>query len=408
MIITNWSNAVAHIDADYFFANCELARNPALRGKPVMVLGKLNSCILAKTPEAKSLGISTAMPVWEARKLCPKGIFLHGDFRYYTLVSRSLMSYLSEWSPVVEIYSVDEAFMDLNGLRGMCRKTYPQIADQIREEVKNRIGITVSVGVSVNKTLAKMACEIHKPDGIKIVSGKSINDFLSGITVSDIPGIGRSRFELLSKYGIRTAAQLANTSQTLIQRWFGKTGLLLWRELRGEVSFPLQKDPPPPKSIARTSSFDKPLEDLRVVQGMAIFHLERANEALVRSGLQVGELSLYLRDKNFYTFLMPHRFENPTGDIFEMLKAISGLMLKIPTNRLWRSSGVVLSRLSPTTGRQLNLFEDPKKLDQSEALNKAKFDLNVRFGRTTLRSGATLFINEKCQPSGNRMEGIMF
>ncbi len=408
MIITDWPNAVAHIDADYFFANCELARKPELRGKPVMVLGKLGSCILAKTPEAKQAGITTAMPLWDAKKACPKGIYIHGDFRYYTILSRYLMSLLGEWSPVLEIYSVDEAFMDLKGLRGLYRMPYNRIADRIREEIKNRIGITVSVGVSVNKTLAKVACELNKPDGTTMVPGRAISDFLSTIPVGDIPGIGRSRSELLFKYGIKSAQQLAETSQNLIQRWFGKTGVLLWRELRGETSFPIQKDSPPPKSIARTSSFDKPHTNLQVVHGMATYHLERAIEALYRHHLLVKEFALYLREKSFMTYGLKHRFESPTNDFYELVKALSKTIKNMPSNRIWRSTGVILSHLSPSCGQQLNLFEDPKKIECQDELNQAKLDLNKRFGRTTVRSGATLFISKKYTINKERLDLPLF
>jgi len=426
-MITDWPNATAHIDADYFYANCELARNPKLRGKPVMVLGKLGSCILAKTPEAKRLGIGTAMPLWDAKKICPpertgsvpvrtgtggragpKGIYLQGDFRYYTIVSRYLMDLLTEWSPIVEVYSVDEAFMDLNGLRGMYRMPYDRIADRIREEVKNRIGITVSVGISVNKTLAKMACELHKPDGTTVIAGKDIDNFLSEIPVEEIPGIGMSRSELLDKYGIHTALQLARTPQSVIQQLFGKTGLLLWRELRGEISFPVQKEPPPPKSIARTSSFDKPLTDVRVVQGMAVFHMERAIEALYRHHLLTGEMVLYLRDKAFRMYGLNHRFEKPTNDFYELVDILSDLAKNIPRNQIWRSTGVILSRLSPASGRQLNLFESPDKLVKSENVNHAKLKLNERFGRTTVRSGTTLFISQKDKSESGRLDFPLF
>jgi DNA polymerase-4/DNA polymerase V len=413
-------NTIAHIDADHFYANCELARRPELRGKPVMVLGKLGSCILAKTPEAKKAGVTTAMPLWEAKKLVPsvpvskdgsflrsaragEGYYLQGDFRYYTLVSRQLMDLLGEWSPAMEVYSVDEAFLDLEGLRGLHKKTYAGIGDQIRREARDRIGITVSVGVSVNKTLAKMACELNKPDGTTVVNWRDITSFLEQIPVGDIPGVGGSRGALLEKYSIRTAAQFAALPQSTIQGWFGKTGHLLWRELRGETSFPLQTEPPPPKTIARTSSFDKPTPDRKAVRGLAIYHLERAIEALCRHNLLVGEVILHLRDREFHVYGLPYRFEKPTRDFFELVGALAELLERIPRNRVWRSAGACLTRLTPNTGRQLDLFADIDRLNRIEELNKARLRLNERFGRTTVRSGTTLFINEKCARSGWRL-----
>lgn len=397
MLHRNWPNAIALVDADYFYANCELARHPEWRGKPVMVMGRLNSCILAKSPEAKKAGIGTAMAAWDARKACPNGIFLEGDFRYYTLMSRRLMEILRHWSPAVEVYSVDEAFMDLNGLRGFYKKPFEAIAREIQDEVHRSLGITVSFGISVNKTLAKMAVEINKPNGILAVPGKGIEGFLSSLPASEIPGVGFNRSALLEKFGVRTALQFAEWPQIRVERLLGKTGLLLWREMRGEISFPLQSEPAPPKTIGRTSSFDRPIQSLDQVHGLAAYHLERGFESLRAHQLLSGELILYLRDKEFHIYGISHRFEQPTDDFGELVSAMRGLVSRIPNGRIWRSAGAMLVRLTPATGRQLDLFEDPQKRVRSESLNQARLSLNERFGRTAVRSGATLFINEKCQ-----------
>ena len=402
-MINGWGNTIAHIDADAFFASCELARNPHLRGKPVMVLGKLDSCILAKSPEAKKAGVTTAMPVWYAKKLCPNGIFIHGDFRYYTLMSRQMMAILCEWSPVVEVYSVDEAFVDMNGLRGMYRKSFDQIGDKIREQIRNQMGITVSVGVSVNKTLAKMACEVNKPDGTTIVSNRGIDEFLAKLPVTDVPGIGYSRSELLKKYKIENCLQLAKMPQSFVQRLFGKMGILLWRELHGETSFPLLSDPPPPKNIGRTSSFEKPVTDIRLVEGLAFFHLERALNALYRHRMIVGEITLHLRSKDFQIYGIPYRFSKPTADFFKISKALKSLINQIPNGQIWRSTGVILSKLSDGKNLQFDLFEGAEKALNNEKITSAKTDLNDRYGQFTVRSGSTLFLGDKCKKRGDKL-----
>jgi DNA polymerase-4/DNA polymerase V len=407
-MLVRWPNTIALIDADYFYANCELARHPEYRGKPLMVLGKLGSCILAKSPQAKKAGIGSAMPFWEAKKICPKGIYLEGDFRYYTLMSRRLMEILRQWSPVVDVYSVDEAFMDMNGLRGLYRKPFEKIALEIQDEVHRSLGITVSFGISVNKTLAKMAVELRKPNGVLSVPGKGIDSFLATLPVSEIPGIGFSRSALMEKWGIRTALQFAQMPQSLVQRLCGGAGLMLWRETRGETSFPLLAEPPPPKSIGRTSSFDKPTPSLDWVHGYAAYHMERALESLCRNHLLAGEFTLYLRDKAFRTYGLSHRFENPTNDFFELASALQKLLLKIPPGQIWRSSGAMLTRLVPETGQQLDLFEDPQKRICSEQLNEAKLKLNERFGRTTVQSGATLLAaTAKPKGDGRRLQSLL-
>ncbi len=402
-MIRNWPQATAHIDADYFFANCELMRRPELRGKPVMVLGKLDSCILAKTPEAKKLGISTALPVWEAKKKCPQGIFIHGDFRYYTLMSRKMMSIFRDWSPVTEVYSIDEAFLDLKGLRGMYHKSYEQIAESICREVEVKLGITVSIGVSVNKTLAKMACELNKPNGVTVVPGADIEDFSSKIPVADIPGIGRSRQELLQKYRVNTCSDLTALSPTMVQRMFGKMGLLLWRELRGEYSFPVTSDPPPPKQIARTSSFEKPTTDLRMVEGLAFYHLERALEALHRHKLMTSEVLLYLRDKAFRTYFPYLPLHAPTDDFFTIAKHVAKIIKMIPQGGIWRSTGIVLAKLQTSKCKQLNIFDGVEKVVKAEKVNEAKNKLNEFYGREAVSSASTLFLKRKKQDELSRL-----
>lgn len=386
---------IVHIDADHFFANCEIARRPHLKGRPVMVIGRLGACILAKSPEAKAMGIKTAMPYWEARKLCPNGVYIKGDFRYYTLLSRQLMRFLRTWSPAVQVHSIDEAYLDLAGLEKLYSMSPKQIAERIRIEAQASLGITVSVGVSTNKVLSKMACETSKPNGTRVVLKEGIPAFLAELPIEEIPGIGGKRQKVLRAYGIKTALQLARLSEQRVQRWFGKNGLLLIRELKGEISFPMDLNPAPPKSIMRTSSFEKPTEKLEWVEGLSVYHLERAIEALHRNKLLVSDFSLYLRDKAFRRYHLDHRFELPTNDFYDLISAMKNQFEKVPIGNVWRSAGVTLSRLTPSTGRQLSLFEDPQKLIHSENLNKAKLQLNERFGRTTVRSGATLFINQK-------------
>ena len=152
MLLSDWPNAVAHVDADCFFAACELARSPKLRGRPVCVMSSQDACIVAKTYDAKAVGIHTGMPVWEAKKLLPRAVYLPADFTYYGQVADKLIAILSRFTPEVEVYSIDEAFLGLNGIRSLWRMGFVEIADTIRATIKSEAGITVSIGISVTKT----------------------------------------------------------------------------------------------------------------------------------------------------------------------------------------------------------------------------------------------------------------
>ncbi|QQR83482.1 DNA polymerase IV [Candidatus Peregrinibacteria bacterium] len=394
---------VAHIDADGFFAACEVARRPHLQGKPVMVLGKLGGFVLAKTEAAKACGVKTVMRLHEAKKLCPHGIFLSGDLRYYTVVSRQLMSLLKTWSPVVQVTSIDEAFIDFTGLSEMHKTTDRGVADAIRKSVSDQLGITVSVGVAPNKTLAKMGSEANKPNGTTMIDPQSVDAFLKTQALGDIPGIGQRRQAFLEGTLVRTAYDFAQLPYTQVKKWFGITGVFLWRELNGESSFPLKPEREAPKQIGRTSSFRTLTPDPTVIVGMSQFHLERALESLHQWQLTTQKITLYLRTKELKRFYLEANLKEPTRNFQIMVKALTGLYQKIPIGFTWRSAGVFLTDLRPDTGKQLNLFDpiaDQLKNDQLEAAKQA---LNQKYGHRTIMSGSMLLAEQEWRRDYERL-----
>jgi len=186
--ISNWPNAIAHVDCDAFYASCEAMRHPELKGRPICVLSSQNAIVVAKSYDAKALGVGTGMPVWEARKLAPQAVFLPADFRYYGQMSDKVFAILRSYSPDIEIYSIDEAFMDMNGIRLLWHKSFRQLADDIRLSIWRETGITASVGIANTRTLAKMASESNKPDGTTVLPGKRIEHFLNDLAVADSSG----------------------------------------------------------------------------------------------------------------------------------------------------------------------------------------------------------------------------
>jgi len=386
---------IALIDADGFFASCELSRHPELKGKPVMVLGSIGSFVLAKSQEAKERGVKTVMPYWEAKKLCPEGVFLEGDFRFYTLVSRKLMGILREWSPSVQVSSIDEAYMDLKGLSEMHGKTDWEIGEMIRQEVEIKLGITVTVGISVNKVLSKMACELKKPNGTAVLLREDIPEFLTKMEIEKIPGIGHRKQKALEGYGFKTAYELSLLSTTMVKNLFGRNGLMLWRELKGEYMFRVETVRKAPKQIGRTSSFHKPTSNMRDLEGLAFYHLERSMEALHRDELSAGEIHLYLRDQEFKRSYLTNSFERPTDDFSQLTKALQKLLRQIPPGKTWRSAGILLTDLRSSKIKQLSLFEGAEKIQKEEELNHAKDALNKRFGQFTVTTASSLFFERK-------------
>ena len=314
MIPAAWPAAIAHIDADCFYASCELLRRPELRGKPVCVLSSQDACIVAKTYDAKAAGINTGMAVWEARKKLPDAVYIPADFRFYGLVSHKMFAILRRFTPIVEQYSIDEAFADLYGLRSFWHLGYDGLADAIRGTVKREAGITVSIGVSVSRTLAKMASDANKPDGSKIVSGHDIGAFLQGQSVRDIPGIGDNRAALLAKFGIRSALDFSRAPESLIRRLLGRGGSDLWRELNGQRVFDIEHQPRLPKSMARTASLGLRTSDPRMVRAHLSRHCFRLGMDMLAQGIVARRFTVMLRLGSFERVYQAGHESTPAAD----------------------------------------------------------------------------------------------
>jgi len=393
---SNWYNAIAHVDADCFFAACELTRRPDLKGQPVCVLSSQDACVVAKTYDAKAIGIKTGMPIWDAKKLMPDAHYLSADFRYYGLISDKMFSILRRYSPDIEVYSIDEGFIDMNGIRSMWGKSYQGIADHIRESIYQEVGITVSVGISTTRTLAKITSEMNKPNGSTIIPGRRISNFLREVPIGDVPGIGRSRQQLMRKLNIYTAYDFANTPEERIDFTLGKVGVDLWHELNGTPVFELDLNPPMPKSIARTASLGAVTSNKVLIGSHITYHTTRVVTELVRQNLTTSFIGVFLRLKSFESVGRNVRI-SPTNDysrINHIVKKIFNHILKSDVE--YRACGVVVSSIQPDA-QQGNLFSSVQTSKQL-TLTKVMTEINSRFGNQTIRPTSAL---KKEQPKVN-------
>jgi DNA polymerase-4/DNA polymerase V len=390
-MIYSWPEAIMHCDADAFYVGCELSRHPELRGKPLVVAGKLGSIVLAKSQDLKSKGVKTGMPLWEIKKKIPEIICLPPDFEFYNDMSAQMFEILYKWTPDVEVYSVDEAFLDMKGFRRLYKMDYGQIAHAIKEEVKNTLGITVSIGVSVTRTLAKMAAEINKPDGVTVISWKHLKDWLPRFPVEAVPGFGRNTVPLLEKFGIKTCADFVNLTEATVRSMLHRPGVDLWKELQGEKVYQVEKTFALNKIITRTSSFEPHTSDQKFLWAHTVRQLERALDAMQGDHQTSQEISLYLRDKEFRTYGWSYRFPTPMKNFQGFLDALKILWKEhFPKGKVLRSTGVTLMRLSRDSGQQFSLFEDPGMIVRKDQLEQAKQKLKERFGNLSVRSASSL------------------
>ena len=218
---------IIHVDMDAFFAAVEMRDNPQYRGKPVIIGGDprrdVRAVVSTASYEARKYGIRSAMPLVQAWRLCPHGIFLRGNMRKYAEVSRQIMAIFSRYTPLVEPLSIDEAFLDVTG----CEKLFGpprQIAAAIQEDIRRELNLSCSVGVAPNKFLAKIASDLHKPGGLTVIAPGDIERVLHPLPIEKLWGVGEKTASKLRDMGIDTIGQLARLPESLLTAAFGKMG----------------------------------------------------------------------------------------------------------------------------------------------------------------------------------------
>jgi len=414
VIISDWPAAIAHIDADCFFAACERLRRPELAGRAICVLSSQDACIVAKTYDAKAVGISTGMPVWEAKKLMPQAVYLPADFRFYGLMSGKLFAILRRFSPQVEAYSIDEGFVDLDGLRSYWRMGYGEMGDAMRCAIRSETGLTVSVGVSVTRTLAKMASEANKPNGLTVVSGRHIAEFLAGRKTIDIPGIGSRRAALLEKFDLRTALDFVRAPESLVRRLLGRSGMDLWHELNGQSLFGIETKPPLPKSMARTASMGQRTSDIRLLRAHLSHHCFRLGMDMVTRGLLARRFTVTLRLGNFEHITCAEQIARPTQHLNTMQRVATHLL-----HGLWQPGmvingcGIVATGITPIgDAQQTEMFVAYGDKTDREArdlpLWQAMQQMRSRFGNSIIRPANTLLRSSTVKPRSSRFGYPLF
>lgn len=387
MLTSNWPHAIAHVDADCFYASCEQLRRPDLKGQPICVLSSQDACVIAKTYDAKAAGIKTGMPAWDARKLLPRANYLSADFRYYGQISDRMFAILRRFSPVVEEYSIDEGFLDMQGLRSLYRKPYQAIADDIRNTIRQEIGITVSAGISVTRTLAKMASEYNKPDGTTIVAGRRIRDFLQRVSVRDIPGIGGNREALLDKFGIHGAAAFADLPEHQIRRLLGKAGVDLWHELNGTSLYKVETESRLPGSVARTASMGELVRSKATIRAHLIRHAMRLSRELIEKRLTAKQLTLFLTLKSFDRQDAAIALPYPTADYFLLMEE-AGRMLDAIFDpvQTYRACGLIATNIALRQCGSFDLFQQAEQAreDRHIMLLETLLRINNKYGDNTL------------------------
>ncbi len=381
----------ALVDCNNFYASCERVFNPKLNHRPVVVLSNNDGCVVARSNEAKALGIPMGIPEFKIRPLIKQhqvAVF-SSNYTLYGDMSQRVMDTLGTLCPDLEIYSIDEAFLSLTGFASRNLSDYGRL---IRARVKQDTGIPVSVGIAPTKTLAKIAGGIAKKSesGVFDLTGADRESILAKTQVADIWGIGRAHTHFLHTHGIMTALQLSEASDQFIRKQMGIVGLRLVMELRGVSCLELEQCPSPKKGITCSRSFGRSITELHEMEEAISTYVSRAAEKLRREKLAVSCLSVFLHTNQFkdtpqYSNALTVTLPAQTDSTPELIAAaISGI------RRIWRDgfaykkAGVMFLSLVPASQIQTSLFDSADR-SRAKTLMATLDAINHRFGAGTLQ-----------------------
>jgi DNA polymerase-4/DNA polymerase V len=403
LTIHSWPRAILHLDADAFFASCEQAIHPELRGKPV-ITGKERGIVAAASYEAKARGVKRGMGYVDVKKVCPEAIIVPSDYETYSLFSVRMFQILRRFSPEVEEYSIDEAFVDLTGLRRKYHCPYGDIAMKMQETVERELGITVSVGVSLSKVLAKVGSKYNKPQGIAIIPGRDIHRYLEQLPVEKIWGIGPNTAAFLKKLGIGTALEFARKDEEFVKKHLSKPFQEIWCELNGMSVYPVVTESKSSyQSISKTKTFTPPSTDRAFVFAQLSKNLENACIKARRHRLAATRLILFLRKKDFRSIGVELKLNRPTAYPAELFDALRQGFEQVYNEAIpYRLTGVVLGGLMPESKVQFTLFDDAARIEKMEKIYHSIDELSARFGKHTIQHAASLPAKRQVQHEGDR------
>lgn len=382
---------IALIDCDSFFVSCERTLNPDLRDKAVCVTSGERGCVIARSKEAKAMGIPMGYPLFMAVKEFPDCIYISANHADYGRISSNVMSVLQSISPTVEVYSIDEAFIDLTGLSKLYKKNYYQLAVWIRQKVFEETGIPVSIGISRTKALAKLASDKAKfLDSHVCMAGKcGISGLLKQTSIDEIWGIGRKLTPKLKGLGIKTAYDYVQKNDLWIKSRFGKSGLELKYELLGNLINKVSTEKKLPKSISDSRAFSEFSSDLNYIKNELLIHIHTVCRKLRRYGCKCGTVGVMLRTKDFKVYYDKINTENLLDFEFEISQAAFPILEQLYNPKtVYRSVGIVLENLSSSSSEQLGLFKNEVD-EKKENLGKHLDKLEEKYGRNIVKTGFT-------------------
>ena len=390
-----------------FFASVEQQSNPELRGKPIAVIGAAKRTVLTTCSyEARAFGVKTGMNTWEARQKCPQLILVVGNNRKYTYTSTQIFMIMREYTPLVEVFSIDEAFLDVTGCLSLFGSA-ERIVHLIKARIKHQFGLTCSIGIAPNKLLAKLASDMQKPDGLTIIRPEEVAAVLERVPIKDLCGIGAKTNQQLSNFGIKTCGELGRYPVEILKRKFGVTGERLHFMGQGRDDSPVVPDEEAEevKSVGHSTTLDKDLTERDDIRMYLLQLSEMVGRRARRYQVAGKTVTLTVRYQDFTTFSRQESrtiHTNNSEEIYQAaLKILDGIDLVQPIRLL----GVKISNLRQHT-EQLPLFPAERKkallASAMDQVNNKFGDFAVTFGSLLGKESGSKVISPAWRPEGVR------
>ena len=388
---------ILHCDLNCFFASVELLRYPALRDVPVAVCGDPESrhgIVLAKNEAAKQLGVKTAETIWQARQKAPHLITLPPHHSLYREYSRKVNTIYGQYTDLVEPFGIDESWLDITGSMHLFGGDGKAIADQLRERLREELGLTISVGVSFNKIFAKLGSDYKKPDATTVIDRGNWQAIVWPLPVGDLLGVGRSTQKLLRQYGVETIGQLAAFPRQTLETLLGKHGTQLHDYANGLENSPVrpQHEAEPVKSVGNGTTFPQNLTRWEEVRsGLAVLSDSVAGR-LRRQGLYCGGVALTIRNAQFRQFSRQVRLDAPTHlqkDIYQTALALARQSWHAPDPIRALTVTALYLTDSADSFQQLDLLDGAaaQREEKQERLEQAMDAIRGKYGKGAISFG---------------------